>query len=595
LLEKHGLASNAGRGWQAKESQVAVTDLAGLDLPLGARLLGLDLGEKTIGLALSDTSRSIATPMQTLKRGKFVADAAALDIIIGAQGIGGLVVGLPLNMDGSDGPSAQSARAFARNWVNRSPLPVVMWDERLSTSAVTRTLIDADASRRRRDEVVDKMAAAYILQGALDRLIDDTAPARFRWLPPGLRPPVPMEKRTERVILLVGAAAFFAGYDQLVFGLATPQIQAGLHIPENQIGLTVSYFRLATFVALLIAASADLIGRRRLLLVTLFFQASFTLLTAFAQDYTQFVLAQVATRIFGYAEEMLCFVVIAEEVAAAARGWSNGTLSALYYLGGGLAALVFMAVDLLPFGWRAIYVIGAIPLFLVAYLRQRLPETRRFAEREGALQTVSKFAATWKMLGELATQYPRRIVTVLIAAGAFGFAISPATVLGSKYLQSTYHYAPWQASVTMIGCGLVGIGLAILSGKLSDRIGRKPMAFAIVALAGVSFFFFYNGVAPIWMPLLWLLSFFGFFSGDVLVAGFALEIVPTAYRATVSGLRYVVEIILGAVSLALEGRLYDVLHAHAPAIQWMLAAIPITLVAILFLPEPAGKSLEEMA
>jgi putative Holliday junction resolvase len=139
-------------------------------LPMGARLLGLDLGEKTIGLALSDTSRSIATPMQTLKRGKFAADAAALDIIIGAQGVGGLVVGLPLNMDGSDGPSAQSARAFARNWVNRSPLPVVMWDERLSTSAVTRTLIDADASRRRRDEVVDKMAAAYILQGALDRL-----------------------------------------------------------------------------------------------------------------------------------------------------------------------------------------------------------------------------------------------------------------------------------------------------------------------------------------------------------------------------------------------------------------------------------------
>ena len=139
-------------------------------VPAGHRLLGLDLGEKTIGLALSDTLLSIATPMQTLKRGKFAADAARLDIIIGAQGVGGLVVGLPLNMDGSDGPSAQSARAFARNWAARSPLPVVMQDERLSTSAVTRTLIEADASRKRRAEVVDKMAAAYILQGALDRL-----------------------------------------------------------------------------------------------------------------------------------------------------------------------------------------------------------------------------------------------------------------------------------------------------------------------------------------------------------------------------------------------------------------------------------------
>jgi putative holliday junction resolvase len=136
----------------------------------GARLLGLDLGEKTIGLALSDTLLTIATPLQTLKRGKFSVDAVALDAIIAEHGIGGLVVGLPLNMDGSDGPSAQSARAFVRNFAARSLLPVMLWDERLSTAAVTRTLIDADASRKRRKEVVDKMAAAYILQGALDAL-----------------------------------------------------------------------------------------------------------------------------------------------------------------------------------------------------------------------------------------------------------------------------------------------------------------------------------------------------------------------------------------------------------------------------------------
>ena len=149
---------------------MGVVALEELKIPPGSRLLGLDLGEKTIGLALSDTLLSIATPMQVLKRGKFAADAAQLDLIISAQGVGGLVVGLPLNMDGSDGPSAQSARAFGRNWAARSPLPVVMQDERLSTSAVTRTLLEADTSRARRADVVDKMAAAYILQGALDRL-----------------------------------------------------------------------------------------------------------------------------------------------------------------------------------------------------------------------------------------------------------------------------------------------------------------------------------------------------------------------------------------------------------------------------------------
>ena len=142
----------------------------GLLIAPGMRLLGLDLGEKTIGLALSDTTLTVATPMETLKRGKFSADAARLERIIADQGVGGLVIGLPLNMDGSDGPSAQSARAFARNFAARSALPVTLCDERLSTAAVTRTLLDADASRKRRAALVDKMAAAYILQGALDRM-----------------------------------------------------------------------------------------------------------------------------------------------------------------------------------------------------------------------------------------------------------------------------------------------------------------------------------------------------------------------------------------------------------------------------------------
>lgn len=141
----------------------------------GQRLMGLDLGEKTIGLALSDTLRMVASPFKTLKRGKFTTDAAALGALISEHGVGGLILGLPLNMDGSEGPSAQSARAFARNFVKVSDCPVAFMDERLSTAAVTRTLIEADTSRRRRGEVVDKMAAAYILQAALDR---------FRHLPP---------------------------------------------------------------------------------------------------------------------------------------------------------------------------------------------------------------------------------------------------------------------------------------------------------------------------------------------------------------------------------------------------------------------------
>jgi putative holliday junction resolvase len=134
------------------------------------RLLGLDVGEKTIGLALSDLGLMIATPMQTIRRTKFAADLKLIATIITDQQVGGLIIGLPINMDASEGPRAQSIRQFARNVLKQIDLPVVLWDERLSTMAVTRILIDADTSRARRAELVDKMAAAYILQGALDRM-----------------------------------------------------------------------------------------------------------------------------------------------------------------------------------------------------------------------------------------------------------------------------------------------------------------------------------------------------------------------------------------------------------------------------------------
>ena len=141
-----------------------------LDLPRGSRLLGFDLGTKTIGLALSDVGRSLATPLETIARGKFTIDAERIAGLCRRFAVGGLVIGLPLNMDGSAGPRVQATLAFGRNLLRLVPLPLAYWDERLSTAAVTRSLIEADASRARRAAVVDRMAAAYFLQGALDRL-----------------------------------------------------------------------------------------------------------------------------------------------------------------------------------------------------------------------------------------------------------------------------------------------------------------------------------------------------------------------------------------------------------------------------------------
>lgn len=138
-------------------------------LPRNRALAGLDLGTKTIGVAVSDTRRTVATPLETIRRKKFTLDVDKLLQIVDTRHIGGLVLGMPRNMDGSEGPRAQSTRAFARNLSARTELPIGFWDERLSTVAAERALLEADASRGRRAEVIDHVAAGFILQGALDR------------------------------------------------------------------------------------------------------------------------------------------------------------------------------------------------------------------------------------------------------------------------------------------------------------------------------------------------------------------------------------------------------------------------------------------
>ncbi|HXP77551.1 MAG TPA: Holliday junction resolvase RuvX [Stellaceae bacterium] len=147
-------------------------------LAKGQRVLGLDVGTKTIGLALSDTLLMVATPLRTIRRGRFKTDAAEVLREVDAHGAGALAIGLPIALDGRESPRSQSVRQFARNLLEIRDLPVVFWDERLSTAAVERTMIEADLTRRRRSEIIDRTAAAYILQGLLDRLAHENAKAR---------------------------------------------------------------------------------------------------------------------------------------------------------------------------------------------------------------------------------------------------------------------------------------------------------------------------------------------------------------------------------------------------------------------------------
>jgi len=153
-----------------KSPRILPIDAFAASLPRGARLIGIDVGSKTLGLALSDITRNIASALVTLRRSRLAADLRRLLDLAAQHGVGGFVVGLPLNMDGSEGPRAQATYAFVRNLAKLTPLPILCWDERLSTAAAERVLLEANASRRRRAAVVDKVAATLILQSALDRM-----------------------------------------------------------------------------------------------------------------------------------------------------------------------------------------------------------------------------------------------------------------------------------------------------------------------------------------------------------------------------------------------------------------------------------------
>ena len=278
------------------------------------------------------------------------------------------------------------------------------------------------------------------------------------------------------------------------------------------------------------------------------------------------------------------------------RGWSTGALGAMNAVGAGLASIVFAAVNVLPYGWRALYVIGGGTLMILAYYRRWLPETHRFELRRKELEELgSKTRATLDTVLRLVREHPSRLAALVLSVGAFGYGMGPATVLMSKYLQQTHHYHPAQITMLFISGGLIAVAGNIFAGRVSDRLGRKRVLLFCAAVAGAAFAVFYSGVEGWALPAAWVLAIFGFLSADALFAGLAVELFPTAYRATASGIRYLTVILFGALGLALEGAFYDWFGAHGPAIATSLFAIPVALIVILFLPEPARRSLEEIS
>jgi MFS family permease len=403
-----------------------------------------------------------------------------------------------------------------------------------------------------------------------------------------IRPPEPIPKEQQRLLLLVGAAMFIAGYDLNIYGFAIPQIQESLNIAEADVGRIIFVFRLGMIPAVGLAYLADRIGRRGLLIATVAGMAVATLWTAFTQSTVEFVAVQTLARICAYTEELLCIVVIAEEFGERTRGWAIGQLGALAALGAGGAALVFGFVTLLPFGWRAIYVIGAIPLIWLLWARRTLPETRRFRERQS-------LGARTGPLASLVRNYPGRLALLICAAVPYAFGMATAVLFTSKVLQSTHGWQPWQVTVLTIGGGMFAILGNVAAGTMSDRFGRKTVLSATVVISAVSFALFYTWASGLWLALFWTLALFTYLATDIMIAALGAELFPTSHRTVASSIRLFAWLAAGSVALLVEAELFERLGSHNAAIPWLLATTPLALVPIWFLPESATKSLEDIA
>lgn len=397
-----------------------------------------------------------------------------------------------------------------------------------------------------------------------------------------------------RVLGLLGIVSLFDQYDLSLFSLALKQIQADLLIPEAQLGELGAIVRLGALPAFLFGVLADRLGRRRVLLFTIIGYTALTGATAFAQDARTFVVLQFLARMFAVGELIIAYVVIAEELDPETRGWGVGALTALAACGSGLALALFGLVDFLPMGWRTLYLVGLVPLAMVAWMRRTLPETTRFTARAEAAEAASHESFLQPLIN-LVRMYPTRIISICAVIFLFHFSHEAAGFFGPKYLQEEHGWLPWHYSLMGIFGGFIGVVGGPFAGRLSDRFGRKLVAGVFLTanpLLVVAFYQLFGWpLVPIWIAMV-----FSGMATAVIMNILSNELFPTSYRSTASGTRVVFATLGGALSLVAESLLFGVLGSHGSALSLMvLGALAAPFLIAWLLPETAGRALEEIS
>lgn len=407
-----------------------------------------------------------------------------------------------------------------------------------------------------------------------------------------------IDERSLTLLGLVSLAYFFENYDMSMLMSALSYIAADFGIAESELAGYTGLIRLGALPAFLLVPLADRLGRRRIFLVAVAGISATTFATAFSGSVETFVALQMIFRTFMLAGSTMAFVIVAEELPAEHRGWGIGMVGALGACGFGLGAILFAFVDSLPWRWRALYVVGVVPLLLLPVLARGIPETRRFTDHRRtrlANETGVGGLSGWLApMVALASTYPLRVVAVTLAGGLYSAGEIAVFQFCGYFTLTTHGWEPWRFSLMVVGAGAIGMVGNVLAGRLGDLFGRRPVGFVVAASFPVLAYLFYHlpGVA---LPFLWAFLTVCSVSSNVTIRALATEVFPTSHRGTSGGWLSLVQTLgtavgLGAVGLGLAR------GASLPFMVSALAALTAVAGAALFLlPETNRRELETIS
>ena len=423
-------------------------------------------------------------------------------------------------------------------------------------------------------------------------------PRNPRWIPSFLgRVPEGLEARQLRLLGLVSLGLAFENYDLALINTVIHHVSADLGMSVSRIGLYTGIVRAGGFATFLLVPFADRLGRRRVFLASLVGMSAATLATAFAQVPWQFAAAQCATRAFMLTAAAVGVVILSEETPAEHRGWALGMLGALAASGYGMSMLAFAFIDVLPFGWRALYIWGFLPVLMLPFFRREIAETGRFEVfRRGQTEvaTGTRLRRWLEPMLRLARTRPLRAAAVG-GAGCFAALGSIAVFQYSAvFLQRVHGWQPWQVSALVIGGGLLGIVGNPIAGRLSDRIGRRRVGAAAFGTYPLAVFLFFEAPELV-LPLAWAAIVLFGTGGDVIVRVLATELFPTSHRGTAVGWLTLLQTI-GWTSGLVVMSAFAVDEAHiGPRVAMLSLVVSLAGLCVLALPETHRLELERIS